>query len=307
MHLCCEKDAVYELEDGRVLCPKHFSRWLEKRVMRSIRQEIQPKAPLVLALSGGKDSAVMAYVLAKLRKKIPLRLLAVSVDEGTPYRRSCLQCAEELTRMLGIPWLRIEMKAVVGKSLEELGSEKPCSVCAVVRRRLLDTAAEQFKAKLAVGHNLDDIAQAVIMNLARNEPKRLRRMFFPTKAPGLPGRLRPLMWIEERALLTYAYLHELPFVHKKCPFSARDKIRTEVRGIVQHLASIVPGAKRAIVKSALALAKNLVEPGPPQRCPKCGHLAKGLCKSCELAEKYGLEEPRKWQERVARLINSWAF
>ncbi|EQD51125.1 PP-loop domain protein, partial [mine drainage metagenome] len=53
----------------------------------------------------------------------------------------------------------------------------PCSYCGVWRRRLLNDAAREAGADaLVLGFNLDDLAQTVLMNLARGEVDRLGRM-----------------------------------------------------------------------------------------------------------------------------------
>src|SRR3989344_3142140 len=45
---------------------------------------------------------------------------------------------------------------------------RPCSVCGVLRRSLLNTKARELGAtKLVTGHNLDDEAQTIIMNQFR--------------------------------------------------------------------------------------------------------------------------------------------
>ncbi len=266
-----------------------------------MRGRIKKEQGLAVAVSGGKDSAVLLHTLTKLRKKFPINLLAISIDEGTHYRAQLIECAKELCEMLEVKHVVLSFKGIIGKNLDELVNEniKACTVCAIVRRRLLDLVATLTNSKLAVGHNLDDIAQGVLMNLLRNEPQRLKRMFFPIIKPKMPGRLRPLMWIDERATLTYAFLHELPFMHKKCPYSHRNVIRTQARELLQQMSLTLPSAKIGLVKSALTLAKHLPLTYEEKRCEKCGHWTSGeICKVCEIIETFGLEKAEMWEEKI---------
>ena len=302
----CGKDAVYETNDRRYLCRKHFTSWVQKKVFSYMRGRIKKKQRLVVAVSGGKDSAVLLHSLVELRKKFPINLLAITVDEGTNYRTKLIKCARELCKMLEVKHLILSFKDIVGKRLDELVIEdiKACTLCAIIRRRLLDVAAALTNGKIAVGHNLDDVAQAVLMNLFRNEPQRLKRMFFPITTSKMPGRIRPLMWIDEKATLTYAFLHELPFIHKKSPYSHKDVIRTQARELLQQMNLALPSAKSGLVKSALTLSKDLTLTHKENRCERCGHWTSGrICKVCELVEKFDLEKPMRWEEKIAVRLN----
>ena len=46
----------------------------------------------------------------------------------------------------------------------------PCSFCGVFRRQSLNALAEKTNAKaMALGHNLDDMAQSILMNLQKEK------------------------------------------------------------------------------------------------------------------------------------------
>ena len=142
---------------------------------------------LAVAVSGGKDSLALLYILAKLKKNRPKTILsAVTVDEGiVGYRNEALDIASALCRKLEVPHHVISFKELYGFSLDEIvikaqknGKNQltACAYCGVLRRRAINIGARQVKAtKVATGHTLDDEAQTVMMNILRGDIARLAK------------------------------------------------------------------------------------------------------------------------------------
>lgn len=64
------------------------------------------------------------------------------------------------------------MDRIVG----EIGKTNNCTFCGVFRRQALDRGAQQLEVdSIATGHNADDIAETVIMNILRGDTARLGR------------------------------------------------------------------------------------------------------------------------------------
>src|SRR4029453_15410824 len=168
---------------------------------------------IAVGLSGGKDSCVLLHSLSELKKDLPFEIVAVTIDEGIKgYREKTLAVARRECEKAGVEHVVFSYAGDVGKTMDEIASEHPgdipCSHCGVLRRYLLNRGAREVgENKLATGHNLDDIAQTVFMNLMRAEPSRMARFNDPIiKSDRFVSRIRPLMKTPEKEVAIYAIM-----------------------------------------------------------------------------------------------------
>jgi len=291
----CEASAVVDQPyRGRHLCADHFRASVEERVRHEFHRQF-PRfsgGTVAVALSGGKDSAVALALTARyFDRRANVRLVAISVDEGIAgYRPATLRCAEELTRALGVPHRVVRAEREIGTTTDRaalrMAGTVPCSFCGVWRRRLLNRAARDVGADaLVLGFNLDDLAQTVLMNLARGDLDRLVRMApHRVRQPGLVPRIAPLAQVPEREVFLYARLRELPFDHGECPHAGRAS-RNLFREIVWQLEEAQPGTRQSLLRTHEELVTRWLahEASPaPARCRSCGDPCAGeLCRACE--------------------------
>ena len=181
--VCGEPAVFHQREAGRYLCGTHLIADLEQRVSDTIalRQQIVSGDCVAVALSGGKDSTALLLVLHHLfGSREDIRLVAVTVDEGIAgYREATIRSAESLVQRLGVDQITVSFGEVFGDTLDTfLEGREPqaCSICGILRKKAIVMGAEQAGAtKLATGHNLDDEAQSVLMNILRGDMMRLVR------------------------------------------------------------------------------------------------------------------------------------
>ena len=120
---------------------------------------------IVIGVSGGPDSLSLLYVLNSLKKEFRLSLQVAHLDHM--LRRDSPKDAEFVARIarklnLPIATARINVKELAkeGGSLEEIARN--------ARLGFLFKTARDFKAKkVALGHNLDDQAETVLMRILR--------------------------------------------------------------------------------------------------------------------------------------------
>jgi len=289
----CNMDAVaHQPYSGAHLCRKHLIEDVERKVKKDIRQlqMVEKNDSIAVALSGGKDSVVLLYLLHKLFSKRPdITLFAVTIDEGiSGYREHTIEIAQKVTDMLGIQLHVISMKGELGKSLDEVAAEErdkgACSFCGVFRKKLLNMTARKLGAtKLAVGHNLDDEAQTAFLNVLRGDVGRMSRMH--KKQQGLVFRIKPLRSVPEKEVALYAILQNLPVDFSECPY-AHEAMRGEVRDIINSIEVKHPGTKYSILRGSDETARllNIAQQDVTLSvCSVCGEpTAAEVCQSCRL-------------------------
>jgi uncharacterized protein (TIGR00269 family) len=274
------------------LCGDHFREDLEVRVSQSVRENamIRDGDRIAVALSGGKDSTALLLLLDRVvREYNGISLVAITVDEGIEgYRDDTVASAVGLATDLGIEHHIVSFPDLFGGSLDTFlkGKEaRACTICGILRKKALATAAQQEGAdRLATGHNLNDEAQSVLMNVLRGDLPRLIRD--SGKATGLfIPRIKPLQDIYEKEIAVYLMVREKWSELPECPYT-RYALRAEVRTMLSKLEYQFPGTMQRLIKSRKTLSaclKRADVQGPFQRCKQCGDPCSGeLCQVCSL-------------------------
>jgi len=295
----CKKPAVTFIRyNGTHLCKEHFIDYFEKRVKKDIKKQGKTKtsSKFGVAVSGGKDSIVALCILHDIfSKRKDIELISITVDEGIKnYRDKSIKYAKKISDKLGVEHYIISFKDTIGITMDEIASKNDelgeCSYCGVFRRLCLNTKAKELKLnKLATGHNLDDMAQSILMNFANGDLKKLARLGPHMKVqPGLIPRMLPLRTIPEKENTLYAILKNIEFYNGECPYSIR-ALRGTFRDIVDELEYKNPGTRHSILNSYDNIKDILLQKFPPvelNKCEICGEpTSQELCKSCLLKKR----------------------
>ncbi|MEM0372323.1 MAG: TIGR00269 family protein [archaeon] len=290
----CDRKAVAELPyASKTYCRKHFLEHYETRVRREISKYkmMNKKEKIAVGVSGGKDSMALLFLLHKLGYNIK----AILIDEGAKeYRGKMIPFVKKLCKRLGVPLHVFTFKKEYGKTLDEIMKTKrfACSYCGVLRRTLLNKAARSIRAdKLVIGHNMDDEAQTIMMNMFRSELVRLARsgpVVGVVSDKKFVKKVKPLRQCSEKENVIYCLLNGIEYTEAKCPY-AHEALRNSVRNALNALEEEHPGVKVGIVHSFDRMLPFLREyfvkkdVGKPNRCPECGELTSGrVCKACEM-------------------------
>ncbi|VDO42990.1 unnamed protein product [Haemonchus placei] len=249
---------------------------------------------VAIGASGGKDSTVLAYVMKTLNERYDygLDLVLLSIDEGIKgYRDDSLEAVERNRVEYCMPLTVLTYKDLYGWTMDEIvakiGKKNNCTFCGVFRRQALDRGAHKVGAsKLVTGHNADDMAETVLMNVLRGDVARLQRCTSAlTGEEGELPRAKPLKYCFEKDIVMYARLNKLDYFYTECVY-APDSYRAYSRTFIKDLERIRPQSILDLIRSGESVVvKSEVAMPTLINCSRCGYMSsQPLCKACLLLE-----------------------
>eukprot|EP00186_Timspurckia_oligopyrenoides_P004463 CAMPEP_0182442110 /NCGR_PEP_ID=MMETSP1172-20130603/1069_1 /TAXON_ID=708627 /ORGANISM="Timspurckia oligopyrenoides, Strain CCMP3278" /LENGTH=354 /DNA_ID=CAMNT_0024636813 /DNA_START=1328 /DNA_END=2392 /DNA_ORIENTATION=+ len=295
---------------GDAVCRDCFYSAFEDEVHSTIVHEKLFCAGETVAIgaSGGKDSTVLAYILQLLneRHNYGLNLLLLSIDEGIAgYRDDSLRAVQRHSEKYNLPLEVLPYEDLFGWSMDQVvaqqGRRANCTYCGVFRRQALDRGAMKLKAdKLVTGHNADDIAETVLLNLLRGDFPRLSRCASAStqadsasceanRQLSIP-RVKPFKWTYEKEIVMYAYFKELDYFATECIYSP-EAFRGFARAFIKDIEAVRPSAIADTIVSAQCFeypstSSDTVKSHLSQtlrECKQCGYMtSQPTCKACEL-------------------------
>lgn len=210
-------------------------------------QMIAPGDHLAVGVSGGKDSLTMLTALAKMRDfyPVPYRLSAFSADPTFDGQTTDFSGVANLCDELGVPYHIIPTN--LAEVLFEIRKEKnPCSLCAKMRRGILNKAVKEAGCnKLALAHHRDDAAETMMMNLLIGG-----RIGCFAPVTYLSERdlhvIRPLIFTTEKDIISAVRRNHLPVVASRCPVDGNTQRQT-TKELIRALEQDYPALRQKII------------------------------------------------------------
>lgn len=295
----CNKPAIINLQHG-ALCKSDFINYFENKVFKTIKKFklFSRNDTFCIATSGGKDSLTVLYLTKKYLEKFNYKnkLFALVIDEGIKnYRKNTIIDLRKFCQKHNIELKEISSKEVFGYTLDEAypkhKSKKPCNICGVWRRYLLNKYARKFNAtKVITGHNLDDEAQAILMNMFKANTK-LAGHLGPISGIQehnlFVQRIKPLYLCSEKETRLYTLLKGFQVNFTECPYSSIG-YRAHIRDMLNDFENQYKGTKNGIVQSFLAILPNLKTNSNKESiktCKICSEPANNnICNACKILE-----------------------
>ena len=205
---------------------------------------------IAVAVSGGKDSYTLLHLLEALRRRAPIRfeILAITIDSGYPGFRTDI-IAEHLREHGFRHHVETTDHYEIIQAKRRPGSSY-CSICARLKRGVLYTLAQRFGCnKLALGHHLDDFVETLLLN----------QFFVGSLKAMAPGMLadngettviRPLVYVQESDIVTFAGANRFPVVCCCCPACGRaDQQRKRMKRLLTDLERDIPHVKQSLLRA----------------------------------------------------------
>ncbi len=242
----------FNVEISRSLNKKFKSKLLAK-FLKAIDeyQLIKPKDKICVAMSGGKDSLVLAMLFEEYRRHYQNDIEIVYLMMNSGFKEEFIQNHFRLLDIIGIEQTTIPSK--VYEVANEMNPKAPCFLCARMRRGFLYSKAQELGCnKLALGHHFDDVIETTLMNMFYTGT--FKTMLPKVKSKNYQGLelIRPMYLIKEedvKKLMTY---HDLKVSHKGCLFQERqiNTKRDEMKQMIKGLRDIYKNIDINIFRSA---------------------------------------------------------
>jgi tRNA 2-thiocytidine biosynthesis protein TtcA len=220
------------------------------------RRLIEEGDRILIAVSGGKDSTVLAWALSRLRRSVKKNYDLAAIHISSDFCSCCKKSV--LSRRLeewDIPFTDLFVP-VIGRL--KAGEKMNCYWCSTQRRtELLKYAVEHRYNKIALGHHLDDIIETFFMNLTgKGELSTMPMLLNYRKYP--VSLIRPLGYIEEQQIIACAGELDILKAACTCPYGLHSRRRDVRKGLAAFTGN--SGAvKRRILKALSAGAADMLE------------------------------------------------
>lgn len=221
-----------------------------QQVMSRLRKAIDdynmiPKGEKVaVALSGGKDSALLLHGLKQLSRFHPSEfdVCAVFVDLG--FGNIDIDAMRTMCDSIDVE-LNVHHTEIAKIIFEYRNESNPCSLCAKMRRGVIHDAALEMGAKtIALGHHLDDAVETFIMNLTFESRLGCFQpvTYLSRKDVNV---IRPMIYLNEREIKGAVNRLSIPVMKNPCPMDQNTK-RESTKKIISVLAEQNPNIKKSI-------------------------------------------------------------
>ncbi|WP_244834916.1 tRNA 2-thiocytidine biosynthesis TtcA family protein [Clostridium sp. BJN0001] len=242
-----------DLKDIEKAIIKKYRRKLWSKFIKAVIdfKLVNENDKIAVAISGGKDSILMAKLFQELKRhsKYNFDVVFISMDPG--FNDNVREVLLDNCRYLNIPV--ITYKSNIFDIVDEKAKNYPCYLCARMRRGSLYAKAKELKCnKLALGHHFNDVIETIMLNILYSG--NYKTMMPKLKAQNFEGMeiIRPLYYIEEDDIIEFKKYCNIKFLDCACEVAAKKtgNKRFEIKKLIKDLKKISPEVDKSIFKSA---------------------------------------------------------
>ena len=232
---------------------KRFKGTLLGKFLKAIDEYklIEENDKICVALSGGKDSLVLAALFEEYKKHYNNNVEMVYLTMNSGFKDSFLKNHIANCAIIGVETEIHDSK--VYEIANKMSPKSPCFLCARMRRGFLYQKAQDLGCnKLALGHHFDDVIETTLINMFYTGT--FKTMLPKAKSKNYEGLelIRPMYLIKEYDVEKFVKYHNITFSSKGCEFQDRneDSKRKEIKELISNLRQIYENIDINIFRSA---------------------------------------------------------
>lgn len=216
---------------------------INKRMKKAIVQHdlISDDQPILVGLSGGKDSMTLLYALKQFQRISKYKYMLAGGHVSLGFPQDDIAPMIRFCQDMDVPFFceKTEIGPIIFEHRKETN---PCSLCAKMRRGALNTLAkEKGFSKIALAHHQDDAVETLLLNLFYEGRVASFKPLTYLDRMGLTV-IRPFVYVPEDQISYFARAASLPICKSNCPQNCQGK-RQEMKKVVAELETIAPLGK----------------------------------------------------------------
>ena len=203
-------------------------------------QLIQENDRIMVCISGGKDSFLLAKCIEELKKhgKFPFEVYYVCMNPG--YNELNRNMILENAKILNI---ELEMfESNIFDIVSDI-DKSPCYLCARMRRGCLYNKAQELGCnKIALGHHFNDAIETTLLSMFYGaEVKTMMPKLHSENFEGMEL-IRPLYFVREEDIIAWSRFNKLTFINCACHFTEACSLddnttskREEIKNLIKDM------------------------------------------------------------------------
>ena len=244
---------------------KKYRKEIWSRFMKAVREYelIKENDKIMVCISGGKDSFLLAKCIEELQKHGKYKFDAKSVVMNPGYSTDNLEKIKKVARELN---LKIDIfNSDKNEKADKMDSDPPCYLCARMRRGCLYNKAKELGCnKIALGHHFDDVIETILLSMFYGaEIKTMLPKLHSENFEGLKL-IRPLYLVKEEDIIAWNNFNNLNFINCACKFTEEKSIeeskskRNEIKELIKELSTKNKDIAHNIFKSIENINLNCI-------------------------------------------------
>ena len=221
---------------------KKYRKYIWSKFVKAVQdyELIKENDNIMVCISGGKDSFLLAKCIQELIRHGKFKFNAKYVVMNPGYNKKNLDKILSNADLLNIP---IEVfESDIFEVANKLSPEKPCYMCAKMRRGFLYNKAKELGCnKIALGHHFDDVIETTLLSMFYgSEIKTMMPKLHSDNFKGLEL-IRPLYLVKEDDIILWSKTNNINFINCACRFTEKtandDTLskRKEIKKLIKKL------------------------------------------------------------------------